>query len=118
MIKRRFGALSAVYEGEILGKHVRNQRGSILEIETEDFVTDSEMASMQSPNWHGAYAASNDISGLRNRPVKLTKLARDGVVAGPPFLCLTTAATLRFFVRPTAPAPSMRSQLHASVRPQ
>ncbi|MCD9125994.1 hypothetical protein [Luteimonas fraxinea] len=81
--EHRFGALWGFNNGELLGKYVRSPSGQVLRSETYTMVSDAEGASMPFPNTFGIPIGSSDNSSQWNRPVKLTKIAIDGDVAGP-----------------------------------
>ncbi|MGH8032368.1 MAG: RHS repeat domain-containing protein [Luteimonas sp.] len=50
--------------------------GTIVKSEIYDHVTDTEMQNMPFASWYGTYGSSGDLSGLRNRPVKLTTITQ------------------------------------------
>ncbi len=84
VIEHLFGALWGFNNGVSLGKYIRSSSGVIVRSELNTLVTEDEVLSVPFAPNHGILMGSHDRSSQRNRPVKVTRIAQDGDIAGPP----------------------------------
>ena len=74
-----FGALWNYNEGRLLATYTRDANDNLVKSEVNEYVTEAEVdAGVPFPKQHGEYIASDNMSGLYNRPVKKTVITQDG----------------------------------------
>ncbi|KAF1722098.1 wall associated protein [Pseudoxanthomonas wuyuanensis] len=78
-----FGVLFNYNDGRLQGKYRRRSDGHILRAELNEYVSETEVASMPFPKEFGYLSGSHDISSIQNRPIKKITVLQDGDIAGP-----------------------------------